>query len=52
MTTYLFTKRAAAELLIDTAEPGASMRDILDRVVALAKHSESDVSNFMQTEAG
>ena len=52
MKTFFFTKRAAAQLQIDTAERGASMRDILERVVDLAKHSESDVSNLMQTEAG
>ena len=52
MTTFLFTKRAAAELHIDTAERGAAVRDVLERVVALAKHSETDVSNLMQTEAG
>jgi hypothetical protein len=52
MTTFLFTKRAAAELQIDTTEPGAVVRDILERVVALAKRSETDVSDLMQTEAG
>ena len=52
MTTFLFTKRAAAELQIDTAGPGAVVRDVLERVVALAKHSETDVSSLMQTEAG
>ncbi len=52
MTTFLFTKRAAAELQIDTPERGVAMRDIVERVVALAKHSETDISNLMQTEAG
>jgi hypothetical protein len=52
MTTFLFTKRAAAEFQIDTAERGAVVRDVLERVVALAKESETDISNLMQTEAG
>jgi hypothetical protein len=52
MTTFLFTKRAAAELDIDTAERGSVVRDVLERVVALAKHSETDVSNLMQTAEG
>ena len=52
MTTFLFTKRAAADFQIDTEERGAVMRDLLERIVALAKHSETDVGNLMQTEAG
>jgi hypothetical protein len=52
MTIFLLTKRAAEELHVDSDELGAVMRVVLDRIVGLAKYSETDVSNLMQTQAG
>ena len=52
MTQFLFTKRSAAELHVGSSERSPAIQDLVDRVVALANLSATDVSDLMDTEKG
>lgn len=46
------TKRSAAELFVGTSERSPAIQDLVDRVVAPAHLSATDVSDVMDTEQG
>jgi hypothetical protein len=52
MTQFLFTKRSAGELHVGSSERSPAIQDLVDRVVALAHLSATDVSDVMDTEQG
>jgi hypothetical protein len=52
MTQFRFTKRSAAQLHVGSADRAPAIQDLVDRVVALAKLSPSEVTDLMETEHG
>jgi hypothetical protein len=52
MTFVLLSKSAAEALHVEGPEFGSVLREVLDRISVLIQHSETDISNLMQTQAG
>jgi hypothetical protein len=52
MTQFLFTKRSAAQLHVGAVDRAPAIQDLVDRVVALAKLSPSEVTDLLETADG
>ena len=52
MTQFLFSKRSAAELHVGSSKRSPAIQDLVDRVVALANLSATDVTDLPDTDKG